>query len=176
MTDASEFEMIARYSFDDKDRYFSLYSASTSETFIMTLSGRPINRIQNAFSGVKCAFLVERSAEDEIDVYSSSLKHCGSGADYDVYGPYFEVKINKGGGSINRTIDASGPEGYKYVDFSYDDVKGNQGPNLIINKHTMLQDNVKLHSVYLSELVWSVQPERNIGVELIWRYHVFSNF
>jgi hypothetical protein len=90
----SEFEMIVQFPLDLRRRSLTVRSDSKSEELKIFLNEEPVNKVQTAFKGARCAFEIKRLKNDEIEVYSSSLRNCASDLDYDVY-PYLGVTIKK---------------------------------------------------------------------------------
>jgi hypothetical protein len=164
-TGPSEFEMIAQYSFDDRDRDFILRSDFKSEVLRMSLEIEPVHQVQTVFGGTRCAFEVKRSKETDIDVYSSSLKNCGPDAGFEAY-PYFKVRINK-----ERIPFSSGPNSREYVDFS-ENILNDHGPKVTVNKLTMMEENAQLDSIYFYVAVLDVQAEQNICETLQWNSRI----
>jgi hypothetical protein len=168
-TGSSEFEMIAKFPFDVRRRTLTLRSDSTSEKLVMYLKRSAVNQAQNAFNGARCAFEVKRSKEDEIEVYSSRLQYCGSTDDYDVF-PYFRVTVQKDGKFVSST-DVTGPKP-RYLDFSDDDISGPHGPNVTINRASMMEENALLKGIDFHVLVFEGLGQKDICGALSWRSEI----
>jgi hypothetical protein len=161
---SSEFEMTAQYSFDEKGCSFLLHSESRSETLEMSLNTDPIKQVQTAFTGARCTFEVERSKEDEIEVYSSSLKNCVSNFEYDVYS-FFEVNVNKDG----KLVSSMGEP--RFLDFPDDVIPRDQGPSVTINRLTMMKGNVQLNSIdfyVIAEMAYV----QDMTAVLVWKSEI----
>jgi hypothetical protein len=131
----------------------------------MMLNTEPVNRAQTVFNGARCEFEVERSIDEETEVYSSRLRNCGSDTDYTVRS-FFEIQLNKHG-KLRHVNNKKGTD-IKYLELSDAAISSDQGPNVTINTLAMKKKNVHLGYVHFYVEVTSVQPQQDIYDFFVW--------